>query len=140
MRYFAILVVLLGVTVAHADTKTKAISSALSSALSPSASDDALPPIVLLDSDTKFKEAFIYGDGSPSDDLFHVVVGLATDGHAGWVAADTGTIIACGMEGCDKILRDAARTANKIPPFHHTALVDDGNLLFLHIGSTGSRG
>jgi hypothetical protein len=136
MRYLAILVALAGV--AHADDKTKAISSALTAALSVSNSNDKLPPIVLLDSETKLKEPFIYGSGSPSDELLHVVVGLASDGRAGWVAADTGVIIACGMEGCDKILRNAAREADVKPPFHQTALVDDGKVLFLHIGSTGS--
>ena len=135
MRHVAILVALIGV--AHADDKAKAISSALTDALSVSNHDDKLPPIVLLDSETKLKEPFIYGNGSPSDELLHVVVGLAGDGHAGWVAADTGVIIACGMEGCDKILRQAARDADTKPPFHHTALVDDGKVLFLHIGSTG---
>lgn len=135
MRYLAIVMVLVGV--AHADDKTKAISGALANVLSPSARDDDLPPIVLLDSETKFKEPFIYGSGSPGTPLLHVVVGLAADGHAGWVSADTGVIIACGMEGCDKILRDADREANVRPPFHHTALVDDGKLVFLHIGATG---
>jgi hypothetical protein len=137
MRYLAILVMLAGT--AHADDKAtaKVISNALSSALSVSAGADDLPPIVLLDSDTKFKQAFIYGDGSPSDELLHVVVGLAADGHAGWVAADTGVIIACGMGGCAKILRDAAHEADVKPPFHQTALVDDGKVLLLHIGSTG---
>lgn len=110
--------------------------SALVEALS--ATEDAnAPPIVLIDADTKFKEAFVYGEGSPSNELLHVVVGLAADGHAGWVAAATGTIIACGMPGCDKIVRDAAREDNVKPPWHQTALVDDGKLLFLHIGSTG---
>ena len=131
------LVLLAGIGVARADSRAKAVSSALSDALSPAKDEDKLPPIVLLDTDTKFKEAFIYGDGSPSDDLLHVVVGLAADGHAGWVAADSGTIMACGMPGCDKILRDAARDANVKPPWHHTALVEDGKVLFLHIGTTG---
>jgi hypothetical protein len=127
------------VGLAHADdkAKAKAISGALASALSVSSTEDTLPPIVLLDSETKFKEPFIYGSGSPDNRLLNVVVGLAADVHVGWVAADTGMIFACGMEGCDKILRDAAREANVKPPFHHTALVDDGKLLFLHIGATG---
>jgi len=106
MRYLAIVVALAGP--AHADDKAKAISGALTNALSVSWHEDNLPPFVLLDRDTKFKEPFIYGDGSPNNELLHVVVGLAADDHAGWVAADTGTIIACGMEGCDKVLRDAA--------------------------------
>jgi hypothetical protein len=139
MRYLAILVALVGV--AHADDKAKAISGALADALSISSEGDKLPPIVLLDRETKFKEPFIYGGGSPDNGLLHVVVGLAADGHAGWVAADTGEITICGNElhpgDCDKVFRDAARNANVKPPFHHTALVEDGKLLFLHIGSTG---
>lgn len=136
MRYVAILVALAGV--AHADAKTKAVSDALHRALAITMSDDAVyPPIVILNNETKFNEAFIYGDGSPTDDLMHTVVGLAADGHSGWVAADTAAIFACGMEGCDKLLRDAEREAKVKPPYHHTALVEDGKLLFLHIGSTG---
>lgn len=134
MKYLVILVALVGV--AHADDKAKAIASAVSDAMFVGHDKD-FPPIVLLDHDTKFKEPFIYGDGSPDNGLLHVVVGLAADGHAGWLAADSGVIMACGMEGCAKILRDAAREAKVKPPFHHTALVEDGKLLFLHIGSTG---
>jgi hypothetical protein len=139
MRYLVIVVALAvaPVGIAHADGKAKAISGALADALSMSPEGAHLPPIVLLDSETKFKEPFLYGDGSPTNELLHVVVGLAADGHAGWVAADTGVIMACGMEGCAKILRDAAREATVKPPFHHTALVEDGKVLFLHIGSTG---
>lgn len=135
MRYLAILLALVGV--AHADDKAKAISGALTDALAVSPKDDQLPSIVLLDQETKFKQPFIYGDGSPDSGLLHVVVGLAADGHAGWVAADSGVIIACGMGDCRKVLRDAAREANVKPPYHQTALVDDGKLLLVHIGSTG---
>jgi hypothetical protein len=134
MKTLAIVVAL--VSVAHADNKSKTITAALSDALSMSA-DDKLPAIVILDTETKFKEAFIYGDGSPTSDLLHTVVGVAADGSSGWIAADTGAIIACGMEGCDKILRDAERAAKTTPPYHHTALVEDGKVLFLHVGSTG---
>lgn len=135
MRYLAILVALVGV--AHADEKAKAISDALSDALVLSPGDDKLPSIVLIDHETKFKEPFIDGIGSPSNDLVHVVVGLAADGHAGWVAADGGMAVSCGMGNCKKILRDAAREASVKPPYHHTALVEDGKLLLVHIGSTG---
>ncbi len=58
MRYLAILVALVGL--AHADDKAKAISGALANALSVSSGDDNLPPIVLLNRETKFKEPFIY--------------------------------------------------------------------------------
>ncbi len=135
MRYLAILVVLVGV--AHADDKAKAISGALSDALVLSPRDDQLPSIVLLDHETKFKQPFIDGIGSPDSELLHVVVGLAADGHAGWVAADSGMAVPCGMGDCKKTLRDAAREANVKPPYHQTALVDDGKLLLVHIGSTG---
>ncbi len=55
MRYLAIVVALVGV--AHADSKTKAITSALSSGLSVSSDEANLPPVVLLDNETKLKEA-----------------------------------------------------------------------------------
>src|SRR5215831_3580918 len=118
MKHLAILVAL--VAVAHADDKAKAISRALSGALSTSPDADTQPPIVLLDSDTMLKkEVFIYGSGSPTNELLHVVVGLAADGHAGWIAADTDSIIVCGMGDCDKIRRKAEREADVKPPFHH---------------------
>jgi hypothetical protein len=135
MRYLAILVALVGL--AHADNKGKAISDAVADALSSAMDNHSLPPFVLLDRETKFNEPIIYGNGSPTSELWHVVVGLAADGHAGWAAADSGVIVVCGFGDCKKVLRDAAREAKVNPPYHHTALVDDGKLLFLHVGSTG---
>lgn len=131
----ACVVVLAFAGFARAEDNAKKVSRAVSEAMSVSASD--LPPLVLVDNDTKLGQAFIYGSGSPDGALLHVVVGMSADGHAGWLAADSAVIIACGMPGCDKILRDAAREANVKPPFHHTALVEDGKVIFLHIGSTG---
>jgi hypothetical protein len=124
---------------AHADDKTKAAAHALSSAMNITSGDTTnLPPLILIDSETKNKEVFIYGDGSPDGELMHVNVGLAGDGRVAWVAADSGAIPVCGKEGCDKLLRKAAREAQVNPPYHHPGLVEDGKLVFIHSGRTGN--
>ncbi|MFT3696847.1 MAG: nuclear transport factor 2 family protein [Kofleriaceae bacterium] len=122
---------------AHADDK-KQLSGALAAALGVVTPKADLPQLILIDSETKLQEPFIYGNGSPSNELLHVQTGTATnDKDVGWIAADSGLVIVCGMEGCDKIYRDAAREAEKKPPYHHTALVDHGTVLFIHSGATG---
>lgn len=120
---------------AHADDR-KSIRTAVQNSLGWNGGD-YLPALVLIDSDTKLKEEFIDGDGSPSNSLLHVVVGMAADSKAGWLAADSGVIVVCGNGDCDKVFKQAAHEAEVKPPYHHTALVDNGKVVFLHAGATG---